>query len=116
MEPVAWMWRNTKTGARGVYFEDPEQFFYSSAKGDYEWPPLYAHPPRTALTSESREALHELVACEDMKLEVQSLRSDPYYITEADAMELRYEERRDKAWERARAIEAAHGIGKAGTP
>ena len=66
-------------------------------------------PPRTALTRESMEALRELVACEDMRLEVQSIRSDPYYITEADAMELKYEQRRDKAWDRARAVIAASG-------
>jgi hypothetical protein len=60
VEPVAWMWRNTKTGARGVYFEDPEQFFDSSAKGDYEWSPLFTHPPRTALTVD--EAIRALVS------------------------------------------------------
>lgn len=109
-KPVAWMWHNKKTGSRGVYFDDPAQFFKIPANGDYEWTSLVAaHPPRTALTSESMEALRELVACEDMRLEVQSIRSDPYYITEADAMELKYEQRRDKAWDRARAVIAASG-------
>jgi hypothetical protein len=88
MEPVAWMWRNTKTGARGVYFEDPEQFFDSSAKGDYEWSPLYTPPPRTALGDEQILAIgRELgVRCK--------LGGNP-----------------NIDFDYARAIEAAHGIG-----
>lgn len=57
VEPVAWMWRNTKTGARGVYFENPARFFDSVAIGDYEWTPLYATPPRAALTAQQLDAL-----------------------------------------------------------
>lgn len=93
VEPVAWMWRNTKTGARGVYFEDPEQFCDSSAKGDYEWSPLFTHPPRTALTDEQILAIgRELgVRCK--------LGGNP-----------------NIDFDYARAIEAAHGIGKAVTP
>lgn len=48
-EPVAWMWRNTKTDARGVYFEDPAKFFDLSVSGDYEWEQLYLHPPAPAV-------------------------------------------------------------------
>ncbi len=43
-EPVAWMWRNTRTGAKGVYFEDPGKFFNIAAKDEYEWTPLFAPP------------------------------------------------------------------------
>src|SRR6185369_9571815 len=50
-----------------------------------------------------RAALAELVACKDMKGEVQRLRSDPYYTTQADFLEIKYERRRDAAWEAARA-------------
>ena len=95
-------------------FANGQSLWVESIFVNHEYPPagfvpIYATPPRAALTSESMEALRELVACEDMRLEVQSIRSDPYYITEADAMELKYEQRRDKAWDRARAVIAASG-------
>lgn len=59
MEPVAWMWHNKKTGARGVYFDDPAQFFALPANGDYEWTSLVAaHPPRTALSDAELACLY----------------------------------------------------------
>jgi hypothetical protein len=86
MEPVAWMWRNTKTGARGVYFEDPEQFFALPANGDYEWTSLVAaHPPQAALSDEQIRNLW--------------------------FAEKPIEDGRPAYWNFARAVEAAHGIG-----
>ena len=58
MEPVAWMWRNTKTGGRGVYFEDPARFFNADLDGDYEWTPMVAAtPPRAPLTDAQIDAV-----------------------------------------------------------
>lgn len=55
-----------------------------------------------------RAALVELVACKDLKDELTRLRSDPYYITQADIREAAYERRKPAAWGAARAaIDAA---------
>lgn len=57
-KPVAWMWHNTKTDARGVYFEDPARFFNADLDGDYKWTPLVAAtPPRAALTDAEIDAV-----------------------------------------------------------
>jgi hypothetical protein len=50
-----------------------------------------------------REALAELIACKDLKDAMLTVRSDPYYITQADRMESQYDQRKPVAWERARA-------------
>lgn len=39
-EPFAWAWHNKVTGAKGVYFEDPQPFGVTSHP-DYEWTHLY---------------------------------------------------------------------------
>ncbi len=41
--PYAWAWRNLRTGAQGVYFENPEQFGVVGHE-DYEWTVLYTAP------------------------------------------------------------------------
>lgn len=48
-------------------------------------------------------ALAELVALKDMKDHLTALRSDPYYVTQADALESQYKARKPAAWEAARA-------------
>lgn len=54
-----------------------------------------------------RAALAELVACKDLKDAMQTTRSDPYYITQADSMEIEYSRRKPLAWDAARSALAA---------
>lgn len=51
-----------------------------------------------------RAALTELVACQDLKYDIYSLRSDPYYTTDADRAEAQYERRKPAAWAAAREV------------
>lgn len=67
-----------------------------------------AHLPAAA--DPVRAALVELVAVRDLKDELQSLRADPYYTTEADTAEARYEYRKPRAWEAARAALAPQPV------
>jgi hypothetical protein len=62
------------------------------------------------------EALRELIACKDLKDAMVTTRSDPYYITEADRMELEYERRKPLAWANARAALAEHDAQQAHIP
>lgn len=48
-----------------------------------------------------RAALSELVACKNLKDELIRLRSDPYYVTEADRLEIQYDQRKPAAWRAA---------------
>jgi hypothetical protein len=52
-------------------------------------------------------ALVELVACKDLKDAMRTVRSDPYYITQADHIESQYDQRQPLAWEAARKALAA---------
>ncbi len=62
----------------------------------------------TAERDALRAALVELVACKDLKDDLHRLRSDPYYITQADAAEIEYRRCKPVAWAAARAaIDAA---------
>lgn len=67
---------------------------------------LYLMSERDAL----RVALADLVALDDLKGTLQALRSDPYYVTEADRMEAKYEDRKPLVWDRARAVLAQQNM------
>lgn len=59
--PTAWLWRHKKTGAKGVYTEDPATFFNMDAPSEYEWTPLYESPPdQTARIAELERELAQL--------------------------------------------------------
>jgi hypothetical protein len=62
-ELVAWMWKNTNTDGRGVYFEDPSRFFDIAAVGDYEWTHLYAAPVAQQPPKPSPEVPQECTTC-----------------------------------------------------